>query len=433
MDDRFCEALNQLKDQDIFLYPDPDVLDFNSSKRPAKLCVHSKSVFLDVSFGDDLKKAREYLGAMQYFLGGEHSILTTWNLKEFLTYVRGKTGVDFTFKGKIYDISFLQSYLGMAASRPKGFAEARQNLLKITKKFDWEKVNSVYQEVHLPLILSIPRIETYGLSHKSKKSKVYPHYEIDGQANGRMKCSNISARSYNPHTLPVEEKANLCCPGFDYTFMYFDFKHMEVNMLQWLSKDEDMGKILRSGQDFYKAVWEILTNSSCNAERRQICKNFFLPVFYGLGSEALASKLNWPLDSSKGLISRMCKRFPVAWAWMKTQQQSMGSDGTALDYFGRRRVFDNSYKIRNFVVQSPASLVCLHKLVLLMAVLKDIASVCMHIHDGYVLSVAKDNVSKAYQIAKQILESENELYPGLKLSVGCEQGVSLNEMVSYGN
>lgn len=430
MDDALCEALYTLGDQDLFVYPDPDVLDFNS-KRPVKLCVRSKDVFLEVPFGEDIKRTREFLGALQYFIGSKQSILITWNLKNFLTYARGKTGVDCQFNGKIYDLSFLESYFGINAERPASFAEARQRLLKLTRNSEWSKVNSVYQKVYLPLILSIPKIETYGLSHKRKKSRVYPHYEIDGQANGRMKCSNISQTSFNPHSLGPEERESLCCPGFGYTFLYFDFKHMEVNTLQWLSQDDTMGEILKSGRDFYEAIWEILTTTPCNAERRQMCKNFFLPIFYGLGGEALSKKLNWPVDSCKVLVNRVHSHLSMASNWMKQQQNSMDAEGAAHDYFGRRRVFDNPYKIRNFAVQSPASLICLHKLVLLVEALEGIANVCMHIHDGYVISVKNDNLVKTYEITKHILESENELYPGLRLQVGCERGTNLNQLVSY--
>jgi hypothetical protein len=117
--------------------------------------------------------------------------------------------------------------------------------------------------------------------------------------------------------------------------------------------------------------------------------------------------------------------------WMKQQQNTMDADGAAHDRFGRRRVFDNPYKIRNFVVQSPASLVCLHKLVLLIEALEGLANVCMHIHDGYVISVKDDKLVKTYEITKRILESENELYPGLRLQVDCKRGMNLNQMVSY--
>jgi DNA polymerase I-like protein with 3'-5' exonuclease and polymerase domains len=244
-----------------------------------------------------------------------------------------------------------------------------------------------------------------------------------------MKCSNIFSSSYNPHSLGFEEKENLKAPGFDYCFLSFDFKHMEVSVLQWLSNDDFMGEILNSGKDFYEAIWEILTQSSCNADRRQLCKDFFLPVFYGAGADALAQRLKWPSESCKTLINRIHKTLPMASNWILNQQRK--SNGEAVDCYARRRSFDSAHKVRNFVVQSPASLVCLHKLVLLMQALGDLAAVCMHIHDGYVLSVKKENLFKTYKLTKQILESENDLYPGLKLKTGCKMGVNLNELILY--
>ncbi|RDJ35371.1 MAG: hypothetical protein DWQ19_11185 [Crenarchaeota archaeon] len=426
MNDAFYEALHEIKGQDLFLCCDPGIVDFRG-KQALNLFIYSKDTRLKIPLGSDLKSIKELLGSLK-FLDDDNLILIAWDLKSLLTFVRGKVGNDFLIGKKIFDLNMLESYCGEKNPCPTNFLEAKKRLVSLTKHINWEKAYQAYQSVYLPLILNIPKIETYGLAHKQKKIKVYPHYEIDGQINGRMKCSNISSNSYNPHTMAEIERNNLRCPGFDYNFLYFDFKHMEVNMLQWLSKDEEMKKILLSGKDFYESVWELLTAAPCNKERRGLCKLFFLPVFYGLGAESLSKKLNWPVESCRGLIKKIQIYFHTAWSWIKSYQ--LGKDGSVYDHFGRRRIFDNVYKVRNFVVQSPASLVCLHKLVLLISKL-DIADVCMHIHDGYVISCKNEFIPKAYKTAKEILESENELYSGLKLNVDCRRGISLNELVSY--
>ena len=428
--DSLYEAIDQIKNQDLFIYSD-SILDF-TSKRSVKLFMENNLISLQIPLVESTIKLKEALGALQLFIGGENTVLITWNLKNFLTYARGRTGFDFKLEGIIFDLSFLESYFGETAECPKSFNEARQRLVRLIKKSNWDSVHSVYQKVYLPLIKSIPKIETYGLSHRSKKARVFSTYTIDGQANGRMKCSNVFSSSYNPHSLGFEERENLRTPGFDHCFLNFDFRHMEVSVLQWLSGDERMGEMLNSGKDFYARVWEILTESPSNTERRKICKTFFLPIYYGLGASAMSEKLGWSVSTCKTLLQKVHDLFPVSFRWMNQEANKLGEEGgEVFDYFGRCRVFDVRYKVRNFIVQSPASLICLHKLTQLIEALGDLGAVCMHIHDGYVLSVKKENLHKTNNLTKQILESENELYPGLKLKTGCKVGVNLNKMTIY--
>lgn len=425
MDD-FYVAINKLQNQDIYLCPEPELLDFTKS---GKLHVDSKYSSLEIPFSEKSLHFNEMLGILQ-LLGGENAIILTWKWHNVLSYILHRTKSSFKISGKIFDLQFLESYFGESNSAPKTFEEAITRLSKLIKKNNWNQVYKIYQKVYLPLIECIPALENYNLSYKNKKIKVYPNYEIDGQSNGRLRCSNPFRYSYNPHVLTPEDKENLCLPDLDHYFLHFDYKHQEVSVLQWLSQDAFMEEILIQ-KDFYTGVWEILTGASSSKEARQLCKSIFLPVFYGLGAEALSQRTKWPLDSCKKLINKLYKTFPEAIGWMKRQQNSVEETGVAIDYFGRIRAFETSYKARNFFVQSPASLICLHKLVLLNKVLNKRGSICMHIHDGYVLATHRRNVDEVYQVAKEVLEAQDELYPELRLKVDCKVGKRLDQLVPY--
>jgi DNA polymerase I-like protein with 3'-5' exonuclease and polymerase domains len=113
------------------------------------------------------------------------------------------------------------------------------------------------------------------------------------------------------------------------------------------------------------------------------------------------------------------------------ESQSVGIDGFARDYYGKKRFFGkDSYLIRNFAIQSPASTICLDKLVKIDKELVD-ARLAMHVHDGYVLYVRPSDCRKVYNLARDIMESDDDsLYPNLKLKISCEVGDSLNELKS---
>ena len=165
---------------------------------------------------------------------------------------------------------------------------------------------------------------------------------------------------------------------------------MEVCVLAYLSKDKELNRILESGRDIYSAIWEKLTSKTCTDVYRQKTKDLFLPVMYGLGYNGLAEKLKIPLDYSKILINRISSVFSGCNDWIINQQNQINNEFIT-DYFGRIRNFEESYKIRNFSIQSPASLICLDKLNKLRFAIKDFANLTMHIHDGYVINCNKLN------------------------------------------
>jgi DNA polymerase I-like protein with 3'-5' exonuclease and polymerase domains len=187
---------------------------------------------------------------------------------------------------------------------------------------------------------------------------------------------------------------------------------------------------LDSGEDVYKIIWERITNVKCTPTLREACKSVFLPIVYGLGADTLTKKLSVDERVAKRLIDKVYAEFPVALSWVKEQQSSVGYDGGVYDRFGRRRRFDGAeYKIRNFVIQSPASLVCLHKLVKLYYAIKGLARIAFHVHDGYFVTAHKKDRDKILDICRRALEHPmEELYPGLKLRVSAKVGSRLHQL-----
>lgn len=426
----FHEALCNLSGENLFIAC-PDVLDFTNTKKQAKIIVYSQKTTIEIPFPEDKTKLFQLLGFLEFGLNQANCVLVSWNLKNFLSYVQGRTGNKFQLDSKIFDLSFLESYVGNKGPCPTSFKDAYQRLQILTKKTNWTAINKAYQSVYLPLLHTIPSIETAGVVHRSKHAKVYPHYQVDFQVFGRLKTNLAFSSSFNPHSMSDEEKEQIRACGFGYNFMYFDYSHMEVSVLQWLSQDDYLGELLNSGKDIYAAIWEGLTHQPCSDAHRQKCKELFLPVVFGFGAENLAKQFNWPLDVTRNVMDRLVKTMPIAFNWIKNQQKAAEDGGEVSDCFGRVRTFDAPYKARNFSIQSPSSFICLDKLNLLHKALEGVAQVVMHIHDGYVVATHNLNMPKTYQITKNILESESELYSGLKLKTKCLFGQKLNDLKQY--
>lgn len=421
--------LYNISEQDVYVYTEFDILDFTSPKYyNCVICTNSKKI--EFTLDVDENKFKENVSALQALIGGENNYIFSWNIKNLYSYIKGRTGLDFKFNGKLIDLYFFESYLNGNLEKPKTFNEFKSRFLKHTKDPLWNNAFKIYNEVYQNLIFTICDLESNFLIDKIKKSKVNSLYQLDGQVNGRLKCFNGFSRSYNAHTLTEDDKNNLRLPCFDGVFVSFDYKNMEVAVLQWLSQDPLMGEMLQ-GNDFYEELWKkLIPQVEFNLTHRKTCKDIFLPLFYGIGIDSLVKKINWPKNQVIKIVDKIHNFFPSAFSWIESKQKHINNN-ICVDDFGRRREFDELYKIRNFVIQSPASLICMDRLNKLNNNIKKIAKVCMSIHDGYVLYCDKKVQNKVCIISKEILESSSDFYKDLKLKTVCSVGDNLNSLSEF--
>jgi DNA polymerase I-like protein with 3'-5' exonuclease and polymerase domains len=210
--------------------------------------------------------------------------------------------------------------------------------------------------------------------------------------------------------------------------MYFDFHHMEVSVLQWLAHDERLGQVLNLSEDPYHVIFKLLTGNQCDTEKkREFCKRFIIGNIYGQSAKSLSEKTGISLNTAEIINDKLYKLFPSSLQWIQQRQNEV--TGVCTDYFGRKRCFEERHwSVRNFVVQSPASIVCLEKLIALYHGLIGYAKLACHIHDGYVVYVSKSAAKTVAAIGKEILESESNLCTGLKLKSSCKIGATLADM-----
>ncbi len=430
-----AEALESFVGKDMFMSLGGETWDFTlnedvklkSRKKPI-LAMSNEDVTINYPLPVDGGALRSSMSKLTHYLNG-NNLLLGWGLKDLFTYHLGKTGYRLNTSRPILDLKVLESYTAYHGEAPQSYEEAVDRLSKVMRYSRWDQIKPVYANVYLPLIKEVlPAIETLGLVRG--KRRFYPHYEIEGQANGRLKGSNYFSLGFNPHSLSKEDFHRYDLGDFDdLVCMILDYSSLEVRVLQWLSGDPELRKVLESGEDVYKIIWERITKVKCTPAFREKCKSIFLPIMYGLGVKKLSERLKVKEEVAKRLMDNICAEFPVAIAWIRDQQNSGGYDGCVYDKFGRRRRFDGKeHRIRNFVVQAPASIVCLHKLVRLFYALKGLAKIVCHIHDGYIVTTHKKTKDKILDICKESLESQEEMYPGLLLKVVAQTGDRLYKL-----
>lgn len=356
-------------------------------------------------------------------------ILYFWNIKSFASYFLYFSKKYLKPTSSIIDLKIIEGFLGLKKSAPENFSECINRMKRSVECKAWQ---SIYKSIHLPLSLeTIPSIETSPLLNEESRRIEFPYYEIEGQSNGRMNCLKKFAKSYLPHNMGPEIKSILKPRGYETIFLCSDFRHCEVTVLQWLSKDERLQDILNSGKDLYEVIYEEITGDSCNSEnKRNLSKKMFLPVMYGCGTSGLSKNLNIQDSASGELINRIKKRFKTAYDWMQSNQDQ-AKKGEISDYFGRPRKIDanQSYLARNFCVQGVAATACQEKLIMLNRELdKNKSYIVFSIHDGFGLVCKIKNAHETYKIVKQICEKESDVCPGLKMKTEIKFGKRLNQM-----
>jgi DNA polymerase I-like protein with 3'-5' exonuclease and polymerase domains len=277
----------------------------------------------------------------------------------------------------------------------------------------------------------LPTLETQGILHAGMMKRVYCCYKIEGQANGRLLCEQNFANCIIPHHLTNNDKKGLKLRKDDEVFVVFDYKCMEVMVLEYLSKDKKLTEIVTSGKDLYQSIWLMLFNKPCEKpEQRKFIKESFLPVIYGMQGEALANKVGCSLETANNFIYNMRKNFTEAFNYIESYQIALKSLNKAEDFFGRIRVFNEKpWGVRNFAIQAPASIVCLEKLIDLYNIVNE--NLIFSIHDGYIIRANIKFDKPLILKCIKSLETPSQLMPGLKLRINCEIGFHLNNLKPF--
>jgi hypothetical protein len=413
----------------VFVCFTPDNLDFTKMGKVGVMSIYVSGEKLDILLSSE--NILDIAAVLEASIFSKGFMVFTWGIKSFFSYVRFFSQKDLIPESMLIDLKVIERFMDVEKGAPTSLTEAINRAKFVGQFSEWK---GLYNKVLLPLITKVvPGMETNPLLHTEFRTPVHAHYEIEGQRGGRLACSNVFERGFNPHTMGDEVKKKLKPVGYDKPFMYLDFKQMEVWMLSYLSKDRQLQELLDSGKDFYKVVYRMITAKDENAEvsdsARKHCKLIFIQIIYGMTAASLAKQFNIAFSMAHSIHENLRNSFPTAFDWLDSQIDTIQKD-IGKDYFGRPRNFkDKPYRMRNFSVQAPSSIFCLERLVALHKDLREIdAQICFNVHDGYGLVCTKNSYLETYEVAKKSLESESKLLPGLKVPVECQMGFNLIQM-----
>lgn len=426
------DALSKFVGTNIFVTFEPEVLDFTDTKIPTMILHGQDGQVVQISLKDDLLLKLIPMLKISVFVQN-HKVIA-WNWKNFISYILAKTGKTCPIEAALIDLKVIESLVGRRLKCPKTFNESVNRVKDLVQTGLWKEVEPVYKAIQIPLITTvIPHLETTGINSVAQHKRLYAYYEIDGQENGRLKCSQFYKDGYVPHAMKPEFRESLKTRCDSEFFMVFDFRGMEVFMLAHLSKDPLLLELCKAN-DIYSDLYEkIIETPTKEKKDREIAKKMFLPVIYGQSAYALSQRCGLSIETSELAIQKIHSLFPTALSFIEKYQKQLAEHGYVKDIFNRRRsnfLEGKEYAVRNFAIQSPAAIVCLEKLNHLYFALKDKTDIAYTIHDGYVVYATKDNLKTIKKIAFDVLSGESDVCPGLRLRVTCRAGRNLEHMKS---
>lgn len=433
MIENLAKLLSESVGQNVYFYTLPEVLDFTDKEVVPELhfYVQGGKEFTVLLSEENICRV---LPMLQLSLFDKGMKILTWNWKNLATYVLAKTGKKYSVDGAIIDLKIIESYAGKKAKAPKNLIEALNRLKDLITTGIWKEIEPTYKKLHIPLLTTvIPHLETTGVMDSQGGGLVYANYEIDGQENGRLRCSQAFKMGYVPHAMSPTIRDILKPREHDELFMYFDFKGQEVFTLAWMAQDSLLLELCKH-TDVYLAIYEKIFEKEANdiQEARNLTKKFFLPVIYGQSAYALSQKCSLSQTVAEAVIQRIDTLFPAVSTFIGSYQKQLQDHGYAKDIFGKRRSFEvgKENSVKNFSVQSPAAVVCLDKLIHLYFALKDKTDLAYTVHDGYVVYATKENWKTIFKTGYEVLSSESEFCPGLKLKLTVKAGRNLNDLKS---
>lgn len=172
------------------------------------------------------------------------------------------------------------------------------------------------------------RVSTYGerfldnmVEEENGLSLIYSDYQITGAETGRMSASG------GMHNIPIRDtkdfrKCFIARPG--HKLVICDFDSQEPRITGYLTQDETLLKILRTGKKIYIVVAKELSGQIVEKGHPEYskAKSTFLGMDYGMSEYGLADREGITKAEAIDYIDRFFSLFPGVEKWVNKQRQN---------------------------------------------------------------------------------------------------------------
>ncbi len=257
--------------------------------------------------------------------------------------------------------------------------------------------------------------------------RIHTNYNQTLVATGRLSSSDPNLQNIPADTVGygIEVRAAFK-PEPGHLFLSADYSQIELRVLAHLSQDENLMNAFLHNVDIHAQtaayIFDLEIGQVSHAQR-QLGKRINFSILYGLTPYGLSKDLDISVQDAKRCIEKYFAQFPKVRAWMDGVIEQTLQFGYVTTLWGRRRYLPGIYEKNktlyeqacrvaiNTKAQGTAAELMKKGMINLYAALKhDVQNsyIVLQIHDELIVSVPKNEIQKAEDITKAILENVAE-------------------------
>jgi DNA polymerase-1 len=177
-----------------------------------------------------------------------------------------------------------------------------------------------------------------------KEDRVHTHFIQIGAATGRMASTDP-----NLQNIPIKSDlgrrirhAFVASEGM--SLLSFDYSQIELRIAAFLSRDEGLAAIFKSGRDVHREVAARVfgvNDSEVTYEQRRRAKVINFGILYGMGVASLQQALGTSRKEAQQFYDEYFAAFPRLARYVEEVVADAARTGYTKTFFGRRRYFED--------------------------------------------------------------------------------------------
>lgn len=361
------------------------------------------------------------------------------------------SGVEFNINSPKQMSEVIFEKLGLVAKNQKKTSLG----VKSTKESELEKIKDAHPVI--PLILDYRELQkllsTYIdsiLERIDKDARLKAHFVQTGSTTGRFSSENPNMQNIPIKTELGKRIRNAFTSESGFKIAAFDYSQIELRIAAFLSGDEKLLEIFKSGGDIHTGVASEVfgvPREKVDHEMRRRAKVINFGILYGMGINALRANLGTTRDEAKVFYDEYFKNFSGLATYLEQTKYSAAKTGYTETFFGRRRYFPGLRSKLPFIraasermaINAPLQGTCADIIKLAMVRINDYITeqsisdkvfLILTVHDELVYEISDEVVSKVVPKIKEIMENivSPKEWNGLALVVNSSIGKNWGEM-----
>ena len=261
------------------------------------------------------------------------------------------------------------------------------------------------------------------------ESRLHAEFLQTGAVTGRMASQNPGLQNIPIKTPEGRAIRNAFIARDGSVLVALDYSQIELRIAAFLSKDEKLIEIFKSGRDVHREVAAAVFNVEpelVDAEMRRRAKVINFGILYGMGVNALKAQLGVPLSEAHAFHDDYFQTFDTLAKYLESTRGFARKHGYTETLFGRRRQFPEMKSPLPYVraqaermainapIQGTQADIIKKAMVEVDRMLhergkKDDARLILQVHDELVYEIREEDAKALAADIKQIME---EVLPG---------------------